>query len=177
MRFEINKKEKGRGKNLLNLSFLKRAPKKSEGYTFVELIVVIAILGILMAIIIPSFAGFRQSSALNGDTMNLITLINRARLLSVADKGDVQYGIHLEAGKVVLYQGSTYSSGASTNESYPFSSGITLSNLVINGGGSEILFAKVTGATTQAATMTLLSAGNSASTTIAVLPVGVATIQ
>lgn len=147
-----------------------------RGFTALEILIVIAILAILLATILPSFTNFRRSSLLNTDTMNLVTLINRARLLSVSSKYDEQYGIHLESGKAVLFRGATYSAGASTNETHLFSTGLTLSSIAINGGGSEVLFEKVTGATTQNATTTLLVTGTTSSTTVLIFPTGIATI-
>lgn len=151
--------------------------ERSRGFTALEILIVIAIIGILTATIMPSFMNFRRNSMLNTDTMNLITLINRARLLSVSSKDDEQYGIHLEPSKAVLFKGVTYSAGAPTNETHEFSTGLTLSSFAINGGGSEVLFDKVTGATTQNATTTLLVTGTTSSTTVLILQTGVATIN
>lgn len=148
-----------------------------RGFTALELMIVIAILAILLATILPSFTNFRRNSMLNTDTMNLVTLINRARLLSVSSKDDEQYGIHLESSKAVLFKGATYSAGASTNETHIFSTGLALSSIAINGGGSEVLFEKVTGATTQNATTTLLVTGTTSSTTVLILQTGIATIN
>lgn len=154
---------------------MKNSPKK--GFTAIEILMVIAILGVLLAVILPSFTNFRRASLLNTDTMNLVTLINRARLLSISAKDDNQFGIHLESGKAVLFKGATYSAGASTNETHTFSTGLTLSSIAINGGGSEILFEKVTGAASQNATTTLLVTGTTSSTTVLILPTGIATIN
>lgn len=148
-----------------------------RGFTALELIIVIAILAILLATILPSFTNFRRNSMLNTDTMNLVTLINRARLLSVSSKDDEQYGIHLESSKAVLFKGATYSASEPTNETHIFSTGLALSSIAINGGGSEVLFEKVTGATTQNATTTLLVTGTTSSTTVLILPTGIATIN
>ena len=84
-----------------------RAPR-TRGFTALEILIVIAILAILLATILPSFTNFRRSSLLNTDTMNLVTLINRARLLSVSSKDDERYGIHLETTKAVLFKGGVY---------------------------------------------------------------------
>lgn len=156
------------------MSTVKCSPR---GYTALELLIVIAIIGVLMAVVVPSFMTFRRNSLLNTDTMNLVTLINRARLSSVSSKNDNQYGIHLEAGKAVLFAGPTYSAGASTNETHTFDAALTLSSIVVNGGGSDVLFEKVTGATSQNATTTLLVTGTTSSTTVLVYPTGVATIK
>ncbi len=150
--------------------------KLLRGFTALEVMIVIAILAILLATILPSFMNFRRSSLLNTDTMNLVTLINRARLLSVSSKDDDRYGIHLESSKAVLFRGDTYSDSEPTNETHTFSTGLTLSSIAINGGGAEVLFKKITGATTQNATTTLLVTGTTSSTTVLILPTGIATI-
>lgn len=147
-----------------------------RGFTALELLIVIAILGILLATIVPSFLNFRRYSILNTETQELVTIINRARLLSVSSKNDQQFGVHLDAGNVVLFQGATYTAGTSTNEAHSFNPALTLSPITINGGGADVLFEKVTGATAQNATTTLLVIGTTASTTVIIRPTGVVTI-
>ncbi|MFX0548753.1 type II secretion system protein [Hathewaya histolytica] len=44
------------------MSFLKKLKAKKKGFTLIELIVVIAILGILAAILLPRFSGFTDSA-------------------------------------------------------------------------------------------------------------------
>lgn len=147
----------------------------NRGLTFLELTISVGILAVLLVIIIPSFMDFRRNSILNTETQSVITLVNKARLSSMSSKEDFQYGIHFEAGKVVLFQGDTYVAGAGTNEEYVLNTALTLSPIVVNGGGTEVVFQKVTGATNQNATTTLLVVGGTASTTIVVFPSGVAT--
>jgi len=148
-----------------------------KGFTALELLIVVAIMGVILATILPSFTNFRRSSLLNTESQELVSIINRARMLSVSSKYDNQFGVHFEAGKVVLFQGDTYSSGATTNEEHIFNTAITLSPIVINGGGSELLFEKITGATSQNATTTLLVIGTTSSTTVLVLQTGIVTIN
>ena len=148
-----------------------------RGVTALELLMVIAILGILYAIIVPSFLDFRRNSILNTETLQVVTLINKARLSSISSKGDIQYGVHFEATKVVLFNGVTYSPTAITNEVHVFNTVLTLSPIVVNGGGGDTVFQKITGATTQNATTTLRVVGSAtASSTVVVRPTGVATI-
>jgi prepilin-type N-terminal cleavage/methylation domain-containing protein len=144
-----------------------------RGYTFIELLIVLAIIGIIMAVTIPSFSKFRQNSALNADTMNVITLINRARLLSVSSKADSQYGIYLSSTSSILFAGTTFaSSPVATRETYALSNGVSMT-----GTASEIVFAKVTGVPSVSATTTILVTGTTSSTTVLILPTGIATIK
>jgi type IV pilus assembly protein PilA len=48
--------------------------KKKKGFTLIELIVVIAILGILAAIMVPRFSGFQANANKKAITGNLKTL-------------------------------------------------------------------------------------------------------
>ncbi|KKT81966.1 MAG: hypothetical protein A3B07_00115 [Candidatus Yonathbacteria bacterium RIFCSPLOWO2_01_FULL_43_27] len=147
----------------------------NRGLTFLELTISVGILAILLVIVIPSFMDFRRNSILSTETQNVITLVNKARLSSMSSKEDFQYGIHFEADKVVLFQGDTYVAGAGTNEEHVLNTALTLSPIVVNGGGADVVFQKVTGATNQNATTTLLVIGGTASTTIVVFPSGVST--
>lgn len=151
------------------------SPPINRGLTFLELTISVGILALLLVIIIPSFMDFRRNSILNTETQNVITLVNKARMSSMSSKEDAQYGIHFESGKVVLFQGDTYVDGAGTNEELVLNTALTLSLIEVYGGGEDVVFQKVTGATNQNATTTLLVVGSTASTTIVVFPSGVST--
>ncbi len=150
----------------------------THGFTILEILIVISILGLLMAVTVPSFLTFKRNSLLNTETQEILTIVNRARLSSMSSRGDLQYGVHFEATRIVLFQGGTYSEGASTNEVHIFNHALTLNPITINGGGSDVLFLKFMGTTNQNATTTLRVVGSTtASSTIIVRPSGVATIN
>jgi len=61
--------------------------KHSKGFTLIELIVVIAILGILVAIAVPKMGGSRKTAAINAHNANVREL-QSAAMMYIADKGN-----------------------------------------------------------------------------------------
>lgn len=66
---------------------MKKILKKKKGFTLIELIIVIAILGILSAIAVPRLAGFTDSAKVSADKATFATL-NNAIAIGVA-KGTI----------------------------------------------------------------------------------------
>lgn len=146
--------------------------------TGIELLIVIAILGILMSFILPSFLAFRRYSALNTTTEEIVTVINKARLSTISSKGDNQFGVHFQADKVVLFTGTTYTAGAVGNEESVLDPMLTLAAITLAGGGADVIFQKITGDTDQNGTMSLrVVAAPTASSTITIKPTGVVRIN
>ena len=174
MEYGIKKIMRKENRNLLfSIFYFLFSIRVSRGFTLLEIIIVISILGVLLSVVLPSLTSFRQKSILNTETQEVTTLINKARLSSMSSKNDKQYGIHFEAGKIVLFEGTTYIAGAGTNEEHLFDTVLTLNPITINGGGAETVFQKITGSTNQNSTTTLkVIANTGARSTIVILPSG-----
>ncbi|GAA0447658.1 hypothetical protein GCM10008983_27140 [Lentibacillus halophilus] len=67
------------------LERMKRKFKQQEGFTLVELLAVLAILGIVLAIAVPSVSGVISSSEDDADESNRELMENAARLANASD--------------------------------------------------------------------------------------------
>ncbi len=126
-----------------------------KGFTLIEIIIAVAVLLIISAIIIFSGSLFNADVSIQGDVGKIASLIYKARSNTLASKGGFQYGVHFESKKAVLFQGSTYSSGASTNETSVLNSVVSITSINLIGGGSEMVFQKLTGITASPGSITL----------------------
>lgn len=67
---------------------LKKIKKNEKGFTLVELVVVIAILGILAAIAVPRMGAFREQAALGADNATAAMIGKAAETVAAAQNMD-----------------------------------------------------------------------------------------
>ncbi|OHA79281.1 MAG: hypothetical protein A2747_02460 [Candidatus Yonathbacteria bacterium RIFCSPHIGHO2_01_FULL_44_41] len=138
------KNNRSRGFTLQNFS-----RKNLGGFTALELLMVIAILGILSAIILTPFKAFRNSKVLDTASEETLALLSEARGDTLSGKGGYQYGVHFEASQIVLYRGATYSAGDANNKAVVLDNALEVSSIALAGGGADVLFDRLTGKTAQ----------------------------
>lgn len=152
------------------------AQKKAttSGITMLELVVVIAIIIVLASLIITSFSAFRNSKVLDTGVENILSVLAKARGNTLSSKNAYQYGVHFETSQVVLFRGATYSSSDPSNEVVSLDSAVEISSITLTGGGSDVIFDRLTGKTNMDGTVIIrINSDTSKTKTITINATGI----
>lgn len=148
IKFSLKKyKEKGESKGL-PLTFL---IKKGEGFTLIEILIVIGITIALTAVVVPIYGNLQVKSQLNENSSQIIQTLRTARQRSVARFNNEQHGVKLLTNGYILYQDlvdSDYDREVILDESMSLSWNLS-------GGADSINFSKGLGLPDVTGTVTL----------------------
>jgi len=130
----------------------------------IELLIAIAIVGIIAAIGVAAFASFTGQAALDATVQQILSVFEEARTRTLASAGDQRFGVHVEASQVVLFLGDTYVSSSPTNENTVFNTRVTASDISLTAGATEVIFERLTGKADVVGTVTLSLVADSTKT-------------
>jgi prepilin-type N-terminal cleavage/methylation domain-containing protein len=122
---------------------------KNRGITIIETLIVIAIIGIISSIVFVNLSDFRNEQSLKNTTIDVVSLLNKARQKTLSSVNSTNYSVHFEMGSATLFTGATYNSLDPTNEVIYFNSSVNIpvqGGLNI-GGGNDVTFERLTGDT------------------------------
>ncbi|MBD3362138.1 hypothetical protein GF362_00275 [Candidatus Dojkabacteria bacterium] len=126
----------------------------SKGATLVEILLTVSLITVFSAVAIVIYQTFWAKNDLDITTDKIVLSLRRAQVLAQGGFEDSSWGVHVEEGKVQIFQG-------------PYASGILLDNgemifaeNIELGGPSEIVFTKMTGEPSPAGTVTLTGSNN-----------------
>ncbi|TAL49355.1 hypothetical protein EPN83_01235 [Patescibacteria group bacterium] len=125
------------------------------GFTVAELVVIIGIMALVLTLTYASFANLGKREVLDKEALQVVSILNEARSLTLASEGASQYGVHFETAQVVLFRGFSYSSTDPQNKTVPLHDRVVISAINLTGGGSEVVFERLTGTTGESGTTTL----------------------
>jgi len=149
-----------------------------KGFTLIEILLVIVIMTIVSTIIITSLLKLNASQVLEKGASLVISVLDEAHSLTLSSKNDSQYGVHFEDSRVTLFKGSTYSSSNPNNISSEIDNRVGIRNVSLTGGGSDVVFKRLTGSTSQAGALELfLKSSTTIARTINISATGVVSIN
>lgn len=116
-----------------------------KGFTLLEILLVIAVAAIAITIAALSFSKLNENLALDKSAELAVSVLNEARALTLSAKESSQYGVDIQPSQLVLFKGSSYSPLDEGNVSTPFNSLVGVRNITLSGGGTSIVFSRLTG--------------------------------
>ena len=151
---------------------------KNRGISLLEILIVISILVIIAYIVGLNLFNFRREQSLQNMTSDIISLLNEARINTISSKNSTNYGVHFETNRAVLFTGGTFAEPNATNKQIDLDSSVSIpvsGGINLNGGGSDIIFTRISGDTQNYGTIVVqLISNSSRQKTITINKTGVA---
>lgn len=137
----------------MNISY-----KKTRGITVVELLAVIAVIGIIILIAFPQFSRMRENQVIKNATADVLSVIEKARSQTLSSLNSSEYGVRFQSDRVIIFKGKVFSESAADNETVNIISPASISNITLNGvSGSEMnmYFSRLSGTPSASGTVTI----------------------
>lgn len=125
-----------------------------KGFTLVEMIIAISIIGIMSAISVTTFSNFLKRDNLSSNASALANGIREARSRTLASIKGQQYGVKIDADRFTIFSGSSFSTSTADN-SYLFAYGVQANTSI-----PVVIFSRVTGTTAASGTIDLYLTSN-----------------
>lgn len=132
--------------------------KNNTGFTFIEVLITVAILGVLLIVVVPQFSKIKERQVLKNGAEEVVSSLDKARSQTLASLNSDVYGVRFESARVIIFKGTTYSSGAAGNEIIDIVSPATITNVTLGGVSSTsgaMYFNRLTGSPSATGTITV----------------------
>lgn len=145
---------------------------RAFGFTLLELLIVLGILAVVAVASAPFLASSISRNDLQTSTWKLVDDLRRAQTQAMAGHTNSAWGVHVQTDRHVFFRGTTYNISDPDNIVTMLPGTITISNISLNGGSSDIRFTKIRGNTNDYGTLTLLDSNSNETTTITINSAG-----
>lgn len=137
-----------------------------RGISIIEILVVIAVLGIIFSVMVPQFSKSREMQVLKSGVADTLSSIDKARGGTLSSLDSSSYGVHFESDKVIIFKGTVFSAMDANNETIDIATPATISNITLASGGSDLYFNRLSGSPSTTGTVTVSTASYSKTITI-----------
>ncbi|MDD5720884.1 MAG: type II secretion system protein [Candidatus Pacebacteria bacterium] len=126
-----------------------------KGITIIELLVVLAVLGIIFSVVIPQFSKMRENQVLKSGVSDTLSSIDKARGETLASLNSSSYGVHFQSDKVIIFKGTDFSTRDTTKDET-----ISIATPAIISSGTltlpvDIYFNRLSGSPSKTGTITI----------------------
>jgi prepilin-type N-terminal cleavage/methylation domain-containing protein len=132
-----------------------------KGITISEILVAIAVIGVLAVLVLPGFAKIRRVQALKSATEDIVSVIGKAHSQTLSSLNSSEYGVHFSSDELVLFKGTSYSENNPDNENIEIISPASISSINLTGGAVSLHFDRLNGLPNVSGTITVGVPGSS----------------
>jgi prepilin-type N-terminal cleavage/methylation domain-containing protein len=124
----------------------------AAGFTLLEVLLCVAILGALMGLSIPVYESFTRRNDLDLTTQSLAAALRRAETYARLQNGDSDWSVEIQSSAVTLFKGTNFA-GRNTN----FDEVLSVPGTITPSGLTEVQFSRFTAAPNTTGSITLTS--------------------
>lgn len=147
-----------------------------KGITIFEILLVIAIVGILAVLVLPGFAKIKRIQVLKSATEDIVSVIGKAHSQTLSSLDSSEYGVHFGSDELVLFKGITYSENDPNNENIEIIFPASISSISLTGEAVDLYFNRLSGLPSVFGTITVSVPGIS-SKTVTISAMGSASVN
>ena len=129
-----------------------------KGITVLEVLIALAILGILFSIVLPQFSKIRENQVLKNAVGDIVSVLHDAQSQSLASVDSSEYGVHFQSDRVIIFKGKIFSVGEVSNKTIDIILPASISNVTLDGVSSDdgnIYFERLSGVPSKTGTITV----------------------
>jgi prepilin-type N-terminal cleavage/methylation domain-containing protein len=149
-----------------------------KGITIIELLVVLAVLGIIFSIVVPQFSKMRENQVLKSGVQDILSSLDKARSQTLASLNSSEYGVRFESDRIIIFKGDAFSPNTIDNETINIVTPASISSVTLNlvsGISGEMYFNRLSGSPSKTGTVTISTTSYSKRITISAT--GVASVD
>ncbi len=147
----------------------KKFRQTSQGITFIEILIVLLVIGILIAVILPQFSNIRENQVIKATVGDVLSTINKAKIQTLASVDSSSYGVHFQSDQIIIFKGSVFSALDINNEIIDIISPASISNVTFGGisdVSGDLYFSRIYGVPNTNGTVTISTPSSSKIITI-----------
>lgn len=126
-----------------------------RGFTLIEVLLSLALIGIIFGMAAPYYRTFQVRNDLDIATNTIVQSLRRAQILSQAQYGDMNWGVYVQSGSIIIFKGPSY-----VLRDINYDEVFDLPSSIDSSGITEVVFSKLYGFPQSIGTLILTSTSN-----------------
>lgn len=122
---------------------------RNRGFTFVEILAVLAIITSLATVVVLSFNSFGGRQSLDKTSISVISILNEARSMAMSSKDFSNYGVRISTSSIISFKNNY----GNDNRVFELPNLVNISDINV---GPDVIFNKLSGDTNATGTFSIV---------------------